>query len=74
MSDEPVDRIIVTVDDQHLAEIQSVATALQAAGMQVDNVMPLAGIITGEVPRSKRQEVECVSGVYVEPDREMRAI
>jgi methylmalonyl-CoA mutase cobalamin-binding subunit len=75
MSDEQVERIVVTVlDDQGLAEIQSVATALQTAGMKVDNVMPITGIITGEVPRSKRQKVECVPGVHVEDDREMRAI
>lgn len=75
MPDEQVERIVITVDDQHLAEIQAVATALQAAGVKVNNVMPIAGIITGEVSQTKMQELKGVSGVVdVEVDQEMQAI
>lgn len=75
MSDEPVERIVVTVDDRHLAAIQSVATALQSAGMAVNEVMAMAGIITGEVAPAKMQDLKQVSGVVeVEVDREMHAL
>ncbi|WP_250123569.1 hypothetical protein [Chroococcidiopsis sp. CCMEE 29] len=75
MSDEKVERVVVTVDDQHLPTIHSVAVALQSAGMQVDNVMPTVGIITGEVSQTKMAALESVPGVAaVELDQEMHAI
>jgi hypothetical protein len=75
MSDEQVERIIVTVDDQHLSVIQSVVTALESAGMKVDEVLPVIGIITGEVSQSKLEGLKSVKGVAnVEIDGEMHAI
>ncbi|MCY7384614.1 MAG: hypothetical protein LH628_18920 [Microcoleus sp. CAN_BIN18] len=75
MSDEQVERIIVTVDDQNLSVIQSVVTALESAGMKVDGVLAVTGIITGEVARSKLEGLKSVTGVAsVESDREMQAI
>ncbi|MEG5035197.1 hypothetical protein [Microcoleus sp. AT3-D2] len=75
MSDEQVERIIVTVDDQNLAVIQSVVTGLESAGMKVDEVLPVIGIVTGEVSQSKLEGLRSVPGVAsVEIDREMQAI
>lgn len=75
MSDEQVERIIVTVDDQNLSVIQSVVTALESAGMKVDGVLAVTGIITGEVARSKLEGLKSVTGVAsVESDGEMQAI
>lgn len=75
MSDEQLERIIVTVDDQHVPEIQSVATALQSAGMHVGNILSGTGIITGEVSQPKMQELKSIPGVVdVEVDQEMQAI
>jgi hypothetical protein len=75
MSDEQVERIIVSVDDQNLPVIQSVVTALEAAGMKVNEVLPVIGIITGEVAKSKLEGLKSVTGVAnVEIDREMQAI
>lgn len=75
MSEEQVERIIVTVDDQNLPVIESVVTALQSAGMKVDEVLPVIGIITGEVALSKLEQLKSVTGVAgVEVDREMQAI
>lgn len=72
MSDEQIVRIIVTVDDRYLPKIQSVATALQSAGMKVGKVLPATGIITGEVSQSKIQTLKRVPGVVnVELDQEM---
>lgn len=75
MSDEQVERIIVTVDDQNLSVIQSVVTGLESAGMKVDEVLPVIGIVTGEVSQSKLEGLRSVPGVAsVEIDREMQAI
>jgi ribosomal protein S11 len=75
MSDEQLERIIVTVDDQNLSVIESVVTALQSAGMKVGQVLAVTGIITGEVAQSKLEGLRSVPGVAdVEVDREMQAI
>ncbi len=75
MSDEQVERIIVTVDDQNLSVIESIVTALESAGMKVEQVLAVTGIITGEVAQSKLAALRSVPGVAgVEVDREMQAI
>jgi len=75
MSDEQVERIIVTVDDQNLSVIQSVVTALESAGMKVNGVLPVTGIVTGEVAQSRLEGLKSVTGVAsVESDGEMQAI
>jgi hypothetical protein len=75
MSDEKVERIIVTVDDQHLSVIASVVTALESAGMKVNQVLTVTGIVTGEVAQSKLEGLKSVPGVAnVEIDLEMKAI
>ncbi|MBJ7295552.1 MAG: hypothetical protein JHC73_04340 [Dolichospermum sp.] len=68
-------RIVVTIDDQHLPEIQAIASSLRMAGMRVDKVLSVTGIITGEVSQIRINELRDVSGVAdVEPDEEMQAI
>jgi hypothetical protein len=75
MSDESLDRVIITIDDQHAADIQSVVSRLSAAGLKVSNVLSASGIVTGEVERAKRAQLRAVKGVLdVEDDQEMRAI
>jgi hypothetical protein len=75
MSDEQIERIIVSVDDQNLPTIQSVVIALASAGMKVKQVLPVTGIITGEVAQSKLEGLKSVPGVAnVEIEQEMRAI
>jgi hypothetical protein len=68
-------RIVVTIDDQHLPEIQAIASSLRMAGMRVENVLTMTGMITGEVSQIQINELRNVSGVVnVEPDQEMQAI
>ena len=75
MSENQVDRIIITVDDQHLSEIQTVASACKAEGMRVDNVLSVTGIITGEISKVSLSKIESITGVAnVEPDGEAFAI
>jgi len=74
MPDSSLERIIVTVDDDHVANIQVVVDQLRAAGMQIENVLASSGIITGAVVSSHRDGLQAVAGVVgVEDDQEMRA-
>jgi hypothetical protein len=75
MSNNQLQRIIVTVDDQNLPEIQAIASSLRMAGMRVDKVLSVTGIITGKVSQVRINELRDVSGVAnIEPDEEMQAI
>lgn len=68
-------QVIVTVDDQHQAGIDSIAQALTAAGMKIENVLRTGGIITGRVPKSLRSNLNAVEGVAaIENDSDVRAI
>ena len=42
-------RVSVTIDDEHLDTIDEVAEALRERGMQVEQVLPSVGIVTGSV-------------------------
>jgi hypothetical protein len=75
MGSENVEKVVVTVDEQHLPNIQSVRADLESAGMEVDGVMETVGIITGKVPPGKARALGAVRGVSsIEPDGEMYAI
>jgi len=75
MAKANVERVIVTVQDQHIPAIQSVANALQSAGMHVTNVLPAAGVITGEVGPAQKQALTTVAGgAAVEADQEMHTM
>ena len=75
MTTKPRDRVIVTIDDAHRETIQAVAEELQLAGLQVSSVLPVSGIITGEVAAEKLAGLSRIKGVVnVELDGEMQAI
>lgn len=63
------ERVTVTVDDGHLAQVREVAEALRRRGMRVESVLEGLGMVTGEAddPGSLR-EVEGVQSV----DAQMR--
>ncbi|WP_300327640.1 ketohydroxyglutarate aldolase [Accumulibacter sp.] len=74
MDEAQVQSVIVTIDDAHLADIQSVAHRLGAAGLQVSRVMSTIGIIAGRAPASSIAHLKAVRGVLeIEADREMHA-
>ncbi|HET7326678.1 MAG TPA: hypothetical protein VFJ14_05255 [Nocardioidaceae bacterium] len=56
-------RVSVTIADEHLAEIESVAGALRDRGMEVEHVHDALGIITGSMPDDSRQALTAVDGV-----------
>ncbi|MGR7025451.1 hypothetical protein [Geodermatophilus sp. URMC 62] len=53
----------VTVDDRHLAEVETVAQALRDTGMQVERVLGTVGVITGRAPAAARPALLAVDGV-----------
>ena len=50
--------VTVTVDDEHLAEIDEVADRLRERGMRIDQILASIGIVTGSV-----EQVEVLRGV-----------
>jgi hypothetical protein len=56
-------QVSVTVDDAHLDALDTVARALQARGMAVDQVFDGLGVIVGSVPSAGREALTGVEGV-----------
>jgi hypothetical protein len=59
----PLARFSVTVDDGHLADMDGVAQALRASGMQVERVLGSLGLITGQAPAGARPTFLAIDGV-----------
>ncbi|MDQ3610734.1 MAG: hypothetical protein M4D85_03830 [Actinomycetota bacterium] len=55
--------ISVSIDDEHLESMSSVARALQDQGMQVEQVLDGVGIITGSISEERRLLLASVPGV-----------
>ena len=67
--------ISVSVDDEYLDKILEVAADLQAAGVNVENIMPILGVITGSVESTQIDTLSKVNGVNaVEVTKTFRAI
>lgn len=61
-------RITVTVTEGQQPNIGELADRLRAAGMQVDQVLPAVGVITGSVTSSQRTSIEQEAGVAAVED------
>ena len=61
-------RITVTVTEGQQPNIDELADRLRAAGMQVDQVLPAVGVITGSVTGSQRTLIEQEAGVAAVED------
>ncbi|SFP25142.1 hypothetical protein SAMN05660464_2687 [Geodermatophilus dictyosporus] len=59
----PLTPVSVTVDDGHLAQVETVAQALRDSGMQVERVLGSLGLITGRAPAGARPSLLAVEGV-----------
>ena len=55
--------VVVSVDDDHLDEIDKVVTELRRAGLRVDDVLDAVGMVTGTVAGSAVETLESVPGV-----------
>ncbi|NET38507.1 MAG: ketohydroxyglutarate aldolase [Cyanothece sp. SIO1E1] len=63
-------KLLVSIDDEHLEQILDVIQDLQAAGMQVDQIMDKLGIVTGSCDSTKVDALSQVAGVLeVEPEQ-----
>lgn len=66
--DEPLERVMVTLDDAGLSRVDEVVAELRRAGMDVEQVIEPVGTITGSVPLDALDAVQDVTGVdFVEP-------
>lgn len=61
-------RVTVTVTEGQQPNINELADRLRAAGMQVDQVLPAVGVITGSVPSAQRSLIEQQAGVAAVED------
>ncbi|MBW4671393.1 MAG: ketohydroxyglutarate aldolase [Cyanomargarita calcarea GSE-NOS-MK-12-04C] len=67
--------ISVSVDDEYADKILEVVADLQAVGMNIENIMPILGVITGSVESTQMDALSQVKGVNaVEVSRTFRAI
>jgi hypothetical protein len=75
MADSTRDRIIVTIADTDLANIQSIANQLRGLGMNISTILPTTGILAGDVSSSNRPKLLSVPGVLaIEDDGEMHLV
>lgn len=66
-------RLTVTVAESHAAALEDVAAALRRAGMEVEQVLPTLGIITGSAEDEQLAAIAGVAGVAaVEEGRTFR--
>jgi hypothetical protein len=75
MTSAPYRRVIVTIDDRHLDNMEAIVSDLKAAGMEIADALHSAGIVTGEVSPENLAKVRQVNGIIgVEQDGTMDAI
>jgi hypothetical protein len=65
--------VTIAVDEDHLGDLDAVASRLREAGMSVGTLLREIGIITGRIEDSRADDLENVEGVaHVERGREYR--
>lgn len=57
------ERVVVTVHDDQLAEIDELAERLRLAGMRVEQVLGEIGVITGSLPADRLTSAQRLPGV-----------
>ena len=55
--------VLVTVDDRHLDDLESVARSLAEAGLTVETILELSGTVAGSVPADRLELLRAVKGV-----------
>jgi hypothetical protein len=70
-SDEHSAEVTISVDDEHVGNLDEVAQRLREAGLSVGELLAEIGIITGRIAESRADDLEKVEGVaHVERGRE----
>jgi hypothetical protein len=63
-------RIMISVADEQMNDIDSLAAELRNSGMEVENVLGITGVITGSVDAAQLERLRGVAGVkHVEEER-----
>lgn len=55
--------IVVSVDDAHLPAMTEMVSALESAGMMIDQTMPVLGTVAGRIPPTRLADIGLVEGV-----------
>jgi len=58
-----VDNVVVSVADEHLNDLSTVLTAMQQAGLVVNDVQEALGTVTGSIDANAIGRLETVPGV-----------
>ena len=67
--------VVLSVDDEHLENIDAIEKKVVAAGLVDVHTSPLLGTITGAIPREQVRRLRAIGGVSsVELDRTVRAL
>lgn len=70
LTEAPVDKVVVSVADDSVADLPTVVAALRDAGMVVEQVLEGLGVVTGQVAPGVGDLLGAVPGVaHVEVDR-----
>ncbi|GAA4426051.1 hypothetical protein ACFQV2_16015 [Actinokineospora soli] len=68
MTETPTERVLVVLADSGMARLPEVVAGLEAAGMEIDEVLDSVGVITGAVPAAAVTALTAVDGVEgIEP-------
>lgn len=66
-------QIVVSVDNEHTAQLPKVVQHLKAAGMNVESLMDKIGVIVGSCDSEKVGLLSCIEGVaHVEEEKEFK--
>lgn len=65
--------IVVSIDDKHLGDLRAIVEELEKAGMEIQEVLDVARVVTGHIHFSKLRDLPKVSGVeHVEAGRKIQ--
>ncbi len=69
------ERVVVIVKDEFIADLDAVVTSLRENGMKVENVLSVAGIVTGKVPKVNMHQLQFIPAIKaVELDENMQPL
>lgn len=65
----PKIKVSISIDDAHLEQIREISQKLQSAGMLIEQISPIIGIISGSVESDQINAFYQVEGVqHIEPE------
>jgi hypothetical protein len=66
------DQIVVVIKDEFRADIDAAVEAFESIGMVIEDIMPITGVVTGKIPKGKRNLFQTIPAVKtIEADDSM---